>query len=144
MAADFPENYERFMDAFQFIKDVPCDWDESLYLEAEPMEYITAARKEKGGGNWFVGCVTGELPHTSNLKLNFLEPGKKYIATVYADALDADYKTNSQAYVIRKGIVTSKSAVNLTAVPGGGYAISIVEATAADLKGVKSLPKKVQ
>jgi hypothetical protein len=88
--------------------------------------------------------VTGEQAHTSNLKFNFLEPGKKYIATVYADALDADYKTNSQAYVIRKGIVTSKSAVNLTAVPGGGYAISIVEAAATDLKGLKSLPKKVQ
>ena len=144
MAADFPENYERFMDAFQFIKDVPCDWDESLYLEAEPMEYITAARKEKGTGNWFVGCVTGEQAHTSNLKFNFLEPGKKYIATVYADAMDADYKTNSQAYVIRKGIVTTKSAVNLTAVPGGGYAISIFEAAATDLKGLKSLPKKVQ
>ena len=144
MAADFPENYMKHADAFQFIKDVACDWDESVYLEAEPMEYITAARKAKGTGNWFVGCVAGQQSHTSSLKLNFLDPAKKYIATVYADAKNADYKTNPQAYVIKKGIVTAKSALKLTAVPGGGYAISIIEATKDDLKGLKKLPSLCQ
>ncbi|MBQ1796830.1 MAG: glycoside hydrolase family 97 protein [Prevotella sp.] len=144
MAADFPENYEKHIDAFQFIKDVALDWDESLYLEAEPMEYITAARKAKGTNNWFVGCVTGEQAHTSNLKLNFLDPGKQYIATVYADAKDADYKTNPHAYVIKRGVVTSKSALNVLAVAGGGYAISIIEASKADLKGLKKLPASCQ
>ena len=139
MAADFPENYMKHADAFQFIKDVAIDWDESIYLEAEPQEYITAARKAKGTNNWFVGCVAGEQTHVSNLKLNFLDPSKKYIATVYADAKNADFKTNPQAYVIKKGIVTAKSMLNLTAVPGGGYAISIIEATKDDLKGLKNL-----
>ena len=139
MAADFPENYMKHKDAFQFIKDVACDWDESLYLEAEPMEYITAARKAKGTGNWFVGCAAGSEAHQSILKFSFLDPGKKYIATVYADAKDADYKTNPQAYTIRKGVVTAKTALKLTAVPGGGYAISIVEATKDELKGLKNL-----
>lgn len=144
MAADFPENYQKHMDAFLFIKDVATDWDESIYLEAEPMEYITAARRAKGTGNWFVGCVAGEKAHTSNLKFNFLDAGKKYIATVYADKKDANYKTNPQAYIIKKGVVTAKSALRLTAVPGGGYAISITEATPTNLKGLKSLPSVVQ
>lgn len=139
MAADFPENYMKHKDAFQFIKDVACDWDESLYLEAEPMEYITAARKAKGTGNWFVGCAAGSEAHQSILKFSFLDSGKKYIATVCADAKDADYKTNPQAYTIRKGVVTAKTALKLTAVPGGGYAISIVEATKDELKGLKNL-----
>ena len=144
MAADFPENYMKHADAFQFIKDVACDWDESIYLEAEPMEYVTAARKAKGTGNWFVGSVTGQQSHTSSLKLNFLDPAKKYIATVYADARNANYETNPQAYVIKKGIVTAKSALKLTAVPGGGYAISIIEATRDDLKGLRNLPSVCQ
>lgn len=144
MAADFPENYMKHPDAFQFIKDVACDWDESLYLEAEPMEYITAARKAKGTNNWFVGSVTGQEAHTTNLNLNFLDPNKKYIATVYADAKNADYKTNPQAYVIKKGVVTAKSLLKLTSVPGGGFAISIVEATKEDCKGLKNLPKVCQ
>ena len=97
MAADFPENYERFMDAFQFIKDVACDWDRSLYLEAEPMEYIVAARKAKGSDQWFIGGVTGMEPHASALKLDFLDPNRKYEATIYQDAKDADYLTNPQA-----------------------------------------------
>lgn len=144
MAADFPENYMKHPDAFQFIKDVACDWDESIYLEAEPMEYITAARKAKGTNNWFVGSVTGQEAHTTNLNLNFLDPNKKYIATVYADAKNADYKTNPQAYVIKKGVVTSKSVLKLTSVAGGGYAISIVEATKEECKGLKNLPKVCQ
>ena len=137
MAADFPENYEKHLDAFQFIKDVALDWDKSIYLEAEPMEYITAARKAKGSSSWFVGSVTGLKPHNSTLRLDFLDKGKTYVATVYADAPDADYKTNPQAYTITKGLVTAKSVLKLHSVAGGGYAISIVEAK--DTKGIKPL-----
>ena len=137
MAADFPENYEKHLDVFQFIKDVALDWDKSIYLEAEPMEYITAARKAKGSSSWFVGSVTGLKPHNSTLRLDFLDKGKTYVATVYADAPDADYKTNPQAYTITKGLVTAKSVLKLHSVAGGGYAISIVEAK--DTKGLKPL-----
>lgn len=145
MAADVPETYEKFSDAFQFIKDVAVDWDDSRYLEAEPGRYIVAARKAKGTGDWYVGCTSSEHGHTSTLKLNFLDKDKKYIATVYADAKDANYKTNPQAYVIKKGIVTSKSLLKLTAAPGGGYAISLKEANSpSELKGLKNLPAKVQ
>ena len=126
MAADLPENYNRFLDAFQFIKDVALDWDESKYLEAEPGEYITIARKVKGNGNWFVGNVCGEKGFTSDISFDFLEPGKKYIATIYADAKDAHFKTNPQAYTIRKMEVTSKTKLTQKSAPGGGYAISIV------------------
>lgn len=140
MAADLPEHYEQFMDAFQFIKDVAVDWDDSRYLEAEPGRYITAARRAKGTGNWFVGCTSSEHGHDSTLKLDFLEPGKQYIATVYADAPDADYKTNPQAYLIRKGVVTAKTTLKLKAAPGGGYAISLIETTdKAATKGLKKL-----
>ena len=145
MAADLPEHYERFMDAFQFIKDVALDWDDSRYLEAEPGRYITAARKAKGTGNWFVGCTSSEHGHASTLKLDFLEPGKQYIATVYADAPDADYKTNPQAYIIRKGVVTSKTTLKLKAAPGGGYAISLIEAAGkSDTKGLKKLSGNIR
>ena len=137
MAADFPENYEKHLDAFQFIKDVALDWDKSIYLEAEPMEYITAARKAKGSSSWFVGSVTGLKPRNSTLRLDFLDKGKTYVATVYADAPDADYKTNPQAYTITKGLVTAKSVLKLHSVAGGGYAIRIVEAK--DTKGIKPL-----
>ena len=137
LAADFPENYEKHLDAFQFIKDVALDWDKSIYLEAEPMEYITAARKAKGSSSWFVGSVTGLKPHNSTLRLDFLDKGKTYVATVYADAPNADYKTNPQAYTITKGLVTAKSVLKLHSVAGGGYAISIVEAK--DTKGLKPL-----
>lgn len=140
MAADLPENYERFMDAFQFIKDVALDWDDSRYLEAEPGRYITAARKAKGTNNWFIGCTSSEQGHASTLKLDFLDADKQYIATVYADAKDADYKTNPQAYVIRKGIVSPKTVLKLKATPGGGYVISIMEVKdKAELKGLKKL-----
>jgi hypothetical protein len=138
MAADFPENYQRFPDAFQFIKDVAVDWDDSKYLEAEPGEYVTVARKAKGTGNWFVGNVNGEGIRTSNIKFDFLDAGKKYIATIYSDAKDAHYKTNPQAYVIRKLVINNKSKLSQVSAPGGGYAISIIEATSpADLKGLK-------
>ncbi len=140
MAADFPENYERFIDAFQFIKDVALDWDESIYLEAEPGDHITVARKEKKSDNWFVGNTCGENGFTSNIKFDFLDSDKKYIATIYADDKDAHYKTNPQAYNIRKVVVTSKSKLKQYSAPAGGYAISIVPATSeADLKGLKRL-----
>ena len=125
MAADFPENYERFIDAFQFIKDVACDWDRSLYLEAEPMEYIVAARKAKGSDQWFIGGVTGMDPHASAVKLDFLDPNRKYEATIYQDAKDADYLTNPQAYVISRKTVNCKTVLKLNAVPGGGFAVSL-------------------
>lgn len=140
MAADFPEHYERFMDAFQFIKDVAIDWDNSKYLEAEPGEYITVARKAKGTNNWFVGNVAGEKGYTSNINFDFLDPDKTYIATIYADAKDAHYKTNPQAYTIRKAVVTNKSKLTQPSAPGGGYAISIFEVTdKAQTKGLKKL-----
>lgn len=126
MAADLPENYSRFMDAFQFIKDVAVDWDDSKYLEAEPGEYITVARKAKGKNNWFIGNVNGEQTRTSTIALDFLDAGKKYTATIYADAKEAHYKTNPQAYTIRKITVTSKSKLSTVSAPGGGYAISII------------------
>lgn len=125
MAADVPEVYNRFMDAFQFIKDVAVDWDESKYLEAEPGRYIVAARKAKGKNDWFIGCTANEDGHSSDLKLDFLDADKKYEATIYADADDAHYATNPQAYKITKKKVNSKTRLKLKAAPGGGYAISI-------------------
>lgn len=127
MAADFPEHYEKHMDAFQFIKDVAVDWDDSKYLEAEPGEYITVARKAKGTNDWYVGCVAGNHPHTSNLTLDFLDKGRKYEAIIYTDGKDADYKTNPLSYNIRKMKVNNKTKLNLHAVKAGGYAISIKE-----------------
>ena len=125
MAADLPENYQKRMDAFQFIKDVAVDWDRSVYLEADPMQYLTIARKAKGSDNWFVGNVTGARDFDSVLKLNFLDPGRKYEATIYADAKNADYRTNPHAYVITKKKVDAKTVLKLHSVAGGGYAISI-------------------
>lgn len=127
MAADIPENYERFMDAFQFIKDVAIDWDESKYLEAEPGEYITIARRAKGTDDWYIGCTAGYNGHKSDLKLDFLTPGKKYEAIIYTDAKGTSWDNNPQGYTITKKKVTSKSSLKLTAGIGGGYAISIKE-----------------
>lgn len=125
MAADVPEVYNRFLDAFQFIKDVAVDWDESRYLEAEPGRYIVAARKAKGGDDWYVGCTASEHGHESTLSFDFLDKGRKYEAIIYADADDAHYLTNPQAYKITKKTVTSKTKLKMKAAPGGGYAISI-------------------
>ena len=125
MAADLPENYEKYIDAFQFIKDVAIDWDESHYLEAEPGQYITVARKAKDSDNWFMGCTAGEEGHQSEIKLDFLDKGRKYEAIIYADAKDADYQKNPQAYTISKCKVTNKSTLKLKAARGGGYAVSI-------------------
>lgn len=140
MAADLPENYKRFPDAFQFIKDVAVDWDDSRALAAEPGQYITMARKAKGTSNWFVGTTVGENGYLSSVKFDFLDEGKQYVATVYADAPDAHYKTNPQAYTIKKYLVTSKSLLKQQCAPGGGYAISIIEiADKAEAKGLKKL-----
>ncbi|WP_454966665.1 glycoside hydrolase family 97 protein [Capnocytophaga leadbetteri] len=127
MAADLPENYEKFADAFQFIKDVPVDWQESVYLEAEPGRYITVARKDKHSDNWYIGNTSNENGHTSELLLNFLDKNKKYEATIYADAKNADWQTNPKAYTITKQKVNAKTKLKLTAAKGGGYAISIKE-----------------
>jgi hypothetical protein len=125
MAADLPENYERFADAFQFIKDVAIDWDETRVLEAEPGQYITYARKAKGENKWFVGNTNGYDARTSNIVFDFLPKNTIYEATIYSDAKDANYKTNPQAYQIKKMKVSSKSKLSLYCAPGGGYAISI-------------------
>jgi len=127
MAADLPENYNRFLDAFQFIKDVGLDWEKSVYLEAEPGSYITIARKEKGTNDWFVGNVNGKQDRVSEITLNFLDKDKTYIATIYSDGDDANYKTNPQSYKIKTMNVTAKSKIKLKSVEGGGYAISIKE-----------------
>ncbi|MBK3519327.1 glycoside hydrolase family 97 protein [Carboxylicivirga sp. N1Y132] len=140
MAADLPETYARHMDAFQFIKDVAIDWDDTKVLEAEPGDYITFARKEKGSSSWFVGRTNDEQVRTSKIKFDFLTPGKKYIATVYADAKDAHWETNPKAYEIKKYVVTSRSKLSQMCAPGGGYAISIVEVIEkSDIRGIKRL-----
>lgn len=126
MAADVPEHYQGHMDAFQFIKDVAVDWDESRYLEAEPGDYITIARKAKGSENWFVGCTAGDNGHTSNLDFSFLVPGKKYEATIYCDAKNASWDKNPAAYTITKKAITNKTKLTLRAASGGGFAISII------------------
>lgn len=139
MAADLPENYMRFPDAFQFIKDVALDWDDTKYLEAEPGDFITIARKAKGTGQWFLGSVNGNNKRTSKISFGFLEPGVNYVATIYADAKDADYKTNPQAYTITKYVVTSKSKLAQMVAVAGGYAISFKVAGKGGTKGLKKL-----
>ena len=137
MAADLVENYDKHMDACQCIKDVAVDWDDSKYIEAEPGDYSTVARKAKGTGNWFVGGITDENARTANFTLDFLEPGKQYVATLYADGKDADYKENPTSYQIKKGIVTSKTKMSVKEARSGGFALSLIEATPADKKAVK-------
>lgn len=127
MAADLPETYEQYLDAFQFIKDVAMEWEKSVYLEAEPAEYITIARKAKNTGDWFVGSVGGYNARTSEIKFDFLDKGKKYEATIYSDTKDTNYENNSQSYEIKTITVTSKSKLKQYVAPGGGYAISIKE-----------------
>ena len=127
MAADLPEHYEQFMDAFQFIKDVDIDWIQSKYLLAEPGEYVVIARQGKKNGQWFCGGVTDDNKRSVEVPLQFLEPGRKYEATIYRDADDAHYKDNSQAYVIEKKSVTSDDSLPITMAPGGGFAISFEE-----------------
>ena len=132
MAADLPEHYEKYMDAFQFIKDVAVDWDESRYLAAEPGAYIVAARRAKGRSEWFVGGVTNEEARTMELAFDFLDPGREYVATLYADAPDADYATNPESYRIRSGRVDARSRLSVWMARGGGFAISLREAAPED------------
>lgn len=140
MAADLPEHYNQFLDAFQFIKDVAVDWDDTKVLEAEPGDYITIARKAKGSANWFIGSTVDENGYTSRISFDFLDRDKSYVATIYADAKDAHYKNNPQAYKIRKVIVNSKSKLKQLCAPGGGYAISVIEITdPSQAKGLKKL-----
>jgi hypothetical protein len=127
MAADLPENYEKQPQAFQFIKDVVVDWDESRYLAAEPGDYILIARKAKGKNEWFVGGITDENKRTLPLSFDFLEKGKKYEATIYADGKDAHYLDNPHSYTVTKKTITSKSKLNVVMACGGGVAISIKE-----------------
>lgn len=126
MAADLPENYERYLDAFQFIKDVPADWQESIYLEAEPGDYLTVARKDKNSESWFLGAITDENARKTEIKLDFLSPGQKYKVTIYEDGKDADWKDNPKSYSIKEQTLTNRSKLKLSLAPGGGTAISIV------------------
>ena len=137
MAADVIESYEARMDAFQFIKDVAVDWDESRYLEAEPGDYLTIARKAKDTNNWFVGGITDENARKVELKLDFLDADKKYVATLYADGKDADYKENPTSYQIKKGIVTNKTKISVQEARSGGFALSLIEAAPEDVKSLK-------
>lgn len=126
MAADLPENYAKFMDAFQFIRDVAVDWDDSKYLEAEPGDYITVARKAKGTDNWFIGGKCDENGHKSVIKLDFLDKGRKYACTIYADAKDASFDKNPKAYTITKKTVKKGDTLKFTQAPGGGFAVSLM------------------
>ncbi len=134
MAADLPENYAAHMDAFQFIKDVAVDWDDTKILEAEPGDYITVARKEKGKNNWFIGAITDENSRTTSIPLTFLDKSKKYVATIYRDADDADWKTNPEGYKIEKFIVDASVVLNLKLAKGGGAAVTILPAGMNNLK----------
>ncbi|SFG59074.1 Glycosyl-hydrolase 97 C-terminal, oligomerisation [Prevotella sp. KH2C16] len=126
MAADLPENYAKYNDAFQFIKDVAVDWDDSKYLEAEPADYITVARKAKGTDNWFIGGKCDENGHKSTVKLDFLDKGRKYACTIYADGKDAHYEKNPKAYTITKRTVKKGDVLKLQEAPGGGFAVSLM------------------
>lgn len=126
MAADLPENYKKYYDAFQFIRDVACDWDDSKYLEAEPARYITVARKAKGTNNWFIGGKTNENARTAVVKLDFLDKGRKYECTIYADAKDADYEKNPKAYTITKKTVKTGDTLKIDEARGGGFAVSLM------------------
>lgn len=137
MAADLPENYEAHMDAFQFIKDVPLDWDDSKIIEAEPGDYITIARKAKGGPNWFIGAITDENKRITIIPLNFLDSGKKYMITIYKDAPNAHWDTNPMAYVIEKFIADASTVLKIQLAEGGGCALSAEPASARDLKVYK-------
>ena len=140
MAADLPENYESHLDAFQFIKDVAVDWDDTKILEAEPGDYISTARKAKGKDNWFIGAITDENSRKAVLSLDFLDAGKKYIAVIYRDADNAHWKNDPEAYVIEKFIADAKTILKLKLAPGGGCAVSLMPAGSADIKNIKNYP----
>jgi len=138
MAADLPENYEAHMDAFQFIKDVAVDWDDTKILQAEPGDYLIIARKAKDAPNWFLGAITDEKLRNFTQPLSFLDGTKKYLARIYHDADDADWQKNPMAYVINSFIVDSKTILKLNLAPGGGTAVSLIPASENDLKTIKS------
>ncbi len=138
MAADLPENYEKHMDAFQFIRDVAVDWDDTRILEAEPGDYITIARKAKNKNEWYIGAITDENARTASIPLDFLDSNKQYVATVYADAKDADWDKNPMAYEIKSYLVNNKTALKLSLANGGGAAISVKPANGDDFKKLKS------
>jgi hypothetical protein len=140
MAADLPENYEAHMDAFQFIKDVPVDWDDTKIIEAEPGDYITIARKQKGKNNWFVGAITDENSRTAVVPLAFLDEGRKYMAIIYRDGDDANWKNNQEAYTIEKFIVTDSTKLKVKLGEGGGAAVSLMPATTEQVKQLKIYP----
>ena len=125
MAADLPEVYNAHLDAFQFIEDVAVDWDDTRYVEAEPGDYVTIARKAKGKDEWYIGAITDEHARTASVPLSFLEPNRKYVATVYADAPDADWEKNPMAYKITTQDVTSRAVLSLVLANGGGAAVTI-------------------
>lgn len=138
MAADLPENYEVRMDAFQFIKDVAVDWDQTEVLDAEPGDYIIMARKAKGKDSWFLGAITDENARTYTSKpLGFLDAGKKYVATIYRDGDKADWQSNPEDYAIEKFLVDSKTILKLKLASGGGAAISLMPATNDEQKTIK-------
>jgi hypothetical protein len=138
MVADLPENYEPHKDAFQFIKDVPTDWDDTKIIDAEPGDYIYIARKEKGTANWFIGAITDENSRKAGLPLLFLDKEKKYTAIVYQDAQNADWKDNPEAYTIEQYIVDDKTKLNIRLAPGGGAAISVRPATETEIQKLKT------
>jgi len=137
MAADLPDNYEKHLDAFQFIKDVAVDWDDTKVLGAEPGDHLTIARKEKGGSNWFIGSITDENGRTTTAPLSFLDKGKRYVATIYRDAANAHWQENPQAYTIEKFLVDSNTILSLKLAAGGGAAVSIMPADNNNAKGLK-------
>jgi glucan 1,4-alpha-glucosidase len=137
MVADLPENYEPHKDAFQFIRDVPTDWDDTKIIDAEPGDYIYIARKEKGTSHWFIGAITDENSRNASLPLTFLDKGSKYVANIYRDAPNADWKENPEAYTIEKFIVDSDTRLNIRLAPGGGAAISMYPATGEEVKKIK-------
>ena len=132
MAADLPENYEKRMDAFQFIKDVAVDWDDTKVIDAEPGDFIIMARRAKASSNWYLGAITDEQARNFTTPLDFLSSGRNYVATIYRDGENADWQTNPEAYAIDRFIVDSKTILKLKLAPGGGTAISLIPATAAD------------
>jgi hypothetical protein len=122
MAADLPENYDAHPDAFKFIEEVPVDWDDTKIVEAEPGEFLTIARKEKGKANWYIGSITGADQRVATIPMDFLDEGKEYICTIYADAKDADWKNNPMAYSISEKQVDKKTVLSIEIAPGGGAA----------------------
>jgi len=127
MACDLPEHYEKYPDAFEFIKEVGVDWETTKVLDGAIGEFVTIARKEKGTGNWFIGSVTNENSRDITLKLDFLEPGQTYLAKIYKDGKDADYKTNPESYEISSLNVTNKSTIQAHLASGGGLAVSLLK-----------------